>query len=216
MTEIKVFIADDHPVFLSGLRMMLELDKQLKIVGESLSGSEAIEEIENLKPDVAVLDLGMPGANGFEVVRALQKKEVEMNFIFLTMHDEEATLNSAIDLGVKGYILKETAISEIINAIKLVAKGKNYVTPKLSTYLINRNQPPKNLLPNFEKLTLTELKILNLIAEHKTTKEIAKELFVSRRTIDRHRYNICVKLNIRGINSLVKFAIENKSKFNLN
>ncbi|MBX7173097.1 MAG: response regulator transcription factor [Pyrinomonadaceae bacterium] len=216
MKEIKVFIADDHPVFLSGLQMILETDKQLKVIGASESGKEAIEEIENLKPDVAVLDLGMPDANGFEVVRALQEKEMEMNFIFLTMHDEEATLNSALDLGVKGYILKDTAISEIISAIKLVAKGKNYITPKLSTYLINRNQSPKSFLPNFEKITLTEMKILNLIAEHKTTKEIAKELFVSRRTVDRHRYNICVKLNIRGINSLVKFAIENKSKFNLN
>lgn len=210
--EIRVFIADDHPVFLSGLQMIIESEAVLKIVGEASNGARALTQIQHLKPDVAVLDLNMPEKNGFEIVRALREENLPVNVIFLTMHDEEATLNSALDLGVKGYILKDSAVADIVNAIKTVAKGRNFITPKLSTFLVSRSQNTKGFTPQIEKLTVTELKILRLIAEHKTTKEIAAELFVSPRTIDRHRYNICHKLEIRSINSLLKFAIENKSK----
>jgi len=210
--EIKIVIADDHPVFLSGLRMIIESEPNLKIVGEAANGANALMLIQKLKPDVAVLDLNMPEQNGFEIVRTLSEKKSEVKIIILTMHDEEATLNSALDLGVKGYILKDSAVADIVNAIKTVAKGKNFITPKLSTYLVSRSQNKRSFVPKMENLTVAEMKILRLIAEHKTTKEIAAELFVSPRTIDRHRYNICHKLEIRGINSLLKFAIENKSK----
>lgn len=210
---IKVVIADDHPVFLKGLRMIIESESNLKIVGEAFDGTTALAQIQSLKPDVAVLDLSMPDLNGFEVVRALRNAENDLNIIFLTMHDEEATFNSALEAGVKGYLLKDSAITDIVNAIQTVAKGKNFITPKLSTYLVSRSQNSKNFAPQIENLTSTELQILRLIAEHKTTKEIAVELFVSHRTIDRHRYNICNKLKLTGINSLLKFAIENKTKF---
>ncbi len=212
-SEIKVFIADDHPVFLKGLRMIIESESNLQIIGEALNGAIAVKMIQDLKPDVAVLDLNMPNKNGFEIVSELNENNVDVNIIFLTMHDEEATFSSALDLGVKGFILKDSAAAEIVNAIKAVAKGHNFITPRFSTYLVNRSQETKSLVPKIEILTVTELKILRLIAEHKTTREIAAELFVSPRTIDRHRYNICNKLEIRGVNSLIKFAIENKSKF---
>lgn len=211
-SEIKVFIADDHPVFLKGLRMIIESETSLQIIGEASNGSAALAMIQELKPDVAVLDLNMPNKNGFEIVRDLQENNFDVNVIFLTMHDEEATFTSALDLGVKGFILKDSAVAEIVDAIKAVANGHNFITPKFSTYLVNRSQETKNFVPKIELLTVTELKILRLIAEHKTTREIAAELFVSPRTIDRHRYNICNKLGVSGINSLLKFAIENKSK----
>lgn len=211
--ETTVFIVDDHPVFLSGLRMLIETESNLKIIGEASTGNDALKDIKNLQPDVVVLDLSLPGMNGVEIVRSLQKENVPSKIIFLTMHDEEATVNSALDLGVNGYILKDSAMIEIVKAIKLVAAGKSYLTPELSTYLLNRNQIGNNANTNIEKLTAAELKILSLIAEEKTTKEIASELFVSPRTIDRHRYNIGHKLGISGINSLLKFAIQNKSKF---
>lgn len=211
--EIKVFIADDHPVFLKGLRMIIESESNLQIIGEASNGALALTMIQELEPDVAVLDLNMPHKNGFEIVRELHEKKVEMKVIFLTMHDEEATFSSALDLGVKGFILKDSAVAEIVDAIKAVASGNNFITPKFSTYLVNRGQETKTFGPKIEVLTATELKILRLIAEHKTTREIAVELFVSPRTIDRHRYNIGNKLGVRGVNSLLKFAIENKSKF---
>lgn len=213
MKKIRVYIADDHPVFLRGLQMILESVKKIEIVGESSDGATAFEEIQLKNPDVAVLDLSMPEKNGFEVVRALQQRNFQTKIIFLTMHDEEATLNSAIDLGVQGYILKDCAIAEIEAAIEAVHKGNSYISPKLSTYLINRRKSEKRFHNELESLTPTEKKILLLIGNHKTTVQIADELFVSPRTIDRHRYNICLKLKIRGINSLLKFAIENKSKF---
>lgn len=211
-SEIKVFIADDHPVFLKGLRMIIESETSLQIIGEASNGLIALTMIQELAPDVAVLDLNMPNKNGFEIVRDLQENNIDVNVIFLTMHDEEATFTSALDLGVKGFILKDSAVAEIVNAIKAVANGHNFITPKFSTYLVNRSQGTRSFVPKIEVLTVTELKILRLIAEHKTTREIAAELFVSPRTVDRHRYNICNKLEIRGINSLLKFAIENKSK----
>jgi DNA-binding NarL/FixJ family response regulator len=211
---IRVFIADDHPIFLSGLRLMIDAEASLKIVGEAHNGEQALTQIEKLLPDVAVLDLSMPEKNGFDIVRALREKKIETNVIFLTMHDEEATLHSALDLGVKGYILKDSAIDEIVSGIKTVYKGRNFVSPKMSTYLVLRTQNGKDFLkqtPALNSLTPSEIKILRLIAEHKTTREIAESLFISHRTVDRHRYNICNKLEISGINSLLKFAIENKN-----
>jgi two-component system, NarL family, response regulator DegU len=214
--KIKVFIADDHPIFLSGLRLMIEAESNMKVVGEAYDGEQALIQIENLLPDVAVLDISMPEKNGFDIVRALLQKTIKTKIIFLTMHDEEATLHSALDLGVKGYILKDSAIDEIVTGIITVYNERSFVSPKLSTYLVSRIQNVKEFLkqtPSLNSLTPTEMKILRLIAEHKTTREIAEILFVSHRTIDRHRYNICNKLELTGINSLLKFAIENKSKF---
>jgi DNA-binding NarL/FixJ family response regulator len=212
--EIRVFIADDHPVFLSGLRLMIDAEPTMRIIGEANDGENALTQIENLLPDVAVLDISMPEKNGFDIVRALLQKKIEINVIFLTMHDEEATLHSALDLGVKGYILKDSAIDEIISGIKTAHKGRNFVSPKMSTYLVSRNQSGKSFIkqtPLLNSLTVSEMNILRLIAEHKTTREIAEYLFISHRTVDRHRYNICNKLEITGINSLLKFAIENKN-----
>ena len=143
-------------------------------------------------------------------------RNIETKIIFLTMHDEEATLHVALDLGVKGYILKDSAINEIVNSIKTVYKGRSFVSPAMSTYLVSRTQNNKDFVnqkPLLNSLTPTEMRILRLISEHKTTRQIADELFVSHRTIDRHRYNICNKLEIKGVNSLLKFAIANKNKF---
>jgi two-component system, NarL family, response regulator DegU len=211
---IKVFIADDHPIFLNGLRLMIEAESSMKIVGEANDGEKALIQIENLLPDVAVLDLSMPEKNGFDV--ALLQKKIKTNVIFLTMHDEEATLHSALDLGVKGYILKDSAIDEIVTGIITVYNGRSFVSPKMSTHLVSRIKNVDGFNkqnPAINSLTPTEIKILRLISEHKTTRKIAEELFISHRTVDRHRYNICNKLEITGINSLLKFAIENKAKF---
>jgi DNA-binding NarL/FixJ family response regulator len=213
--EIRVFIADDHPVFLGGLRMMIDVEPSMRIIGEANDGEKALIQIEKLLPDVAVLDLSMPEKNGFDIVRALLKKKIETNVIFLTMHDEEATLHSALDLGIKGYILKDSAIDEIVSGIKTVHKGRNFVSPKMTSHLLSRRNNKKEFItqtPLLTLLTLSEVRILKLIAEHKTTREIAEELFISHRTVDKHRHNICKKLEIKGINSLLKFSIENRTK----
>lgn len=210
MDVIKVFIADDHPIFLQGLKMTIDADPQLKIIGEALDGDEAFFKIPLLEPDIAILDLNMPGKKTNDILRIIQEKEIPTKVLILTMHDEEETFNSMLDLGIRGYVLKDSAVTEIVTAILAVVKGQSYFTPRMATFSIERNHDSKNFVGTVDILTVTERKVLCMIAQNKTTKEIAAELFVSHRTVDRHRNNICHKLDITGINSLLKFAIKNQ------
>jgi len=213
---IKVIIADDHPIFLTGLRQVLEADNSIELIEQAASGDEALIKIIKLLPDVAVLDLDMPGMNGFEIVKELNKKSICSKIIFLTMHSANDLLNEALQLNVMGYVLKETALIDIIKAIHKVYSGEHYISAALSEEIINHSsfrlsQNDSQLL--LQKLTVTEKKIMSLIAQQKTTKDIADILFVSHRTIEKHRSNICDKLKITGNNALLKYAIENKDFF---
>lgn len=212
-TQTTVVIADDHPVFRRGLRMIIEADANLKIVAEAEDGTTALVRVQETEPDVAVLDVDMPGASGFDVVRDLQKLNLHTEIIFLTMYKDEGLFNKAMDLGVKGYILKDSAISDIVAGIKAAAAGQNYISPPLTTFLVNRSTRRAALVqkqPSLNDLTPAERRILTLIAEQKTSRDIAAELFISVRTVERHRLNICTKLDIHGSNALLKFALEHK------
>lgn len=211
--EITIIIADDHPVFRRGLQMSITSDGQLNVVAEAQNGRQAVDLIKESEPDVAVLDVNMPELNGFEVLRALQKLNLATEFIFLTMHKDEAMFNLAIDLGAKGYLLKESAVDEIVTGIRTVAGGKHFISPPLTEFLINRRRRTLSSAKDKSKvdvLTQTERRILKLIAENKTSREIGEILFISIRTVERHRQNICNKLGIHGSNGLLKFAIANK------
>lgn len=193
--------------------MILEADSALEIVTEAEDGAEAVHRLREHEPDAAILDVDMPKLGGFEVARELQKLNLSSEIIFLTMYKDEGLFNQAMDLGVKGYILKDSAITDIVAAVKAAAKGENFISPPLATFLVNRGNRLAKFAekkPSIQDLTPTELNILKLIAEHKTSRDIGEKLFISPRTVDRHRYNICTKLDIHGINALVKFAIENK------
>src|SRR2546427_2369255 len=136
--EIRVLIADDHPIVRQGLRQTIETDARLKIVGEAGDGSIALEQIKVLLPEVAVLDIDMPVMDGFAVAIAIQEEKLPVAVIFLTIHREEEVFQAAIDMGVKGYVLKDSATTDIIAGIKTVAGGQPYISPSLSAYLINR------------------------------------------------------------------------------
>jgi DNA-binding NarL/FixJ family response regulator len=213
--QIEIVIADDHPIVRQGLRQMIETDRRLMIVGEAGDGATALQLIEAQQPQVAVLDIDMPDVGGFDVVRELRRKRSDVKIIFLTMHSEEEVFQMAMDLGVNGYILKDSVTTDIVSAIRSVAAGKSFISPTLSSLLLNRRNRAERLRndkPGLELLTPTERRILKLIADDKTSKEIGTELFISHRTVHAHRANISSKLNLSGNLALVKFAITHKSE----
>ena len=214
-TEIKVFIADDHPIVRKGLKDMIEADPRLKVIGEAGDGKTALAQLKELRPQIAVVDIDMPRLDGFGLVRELKKQRLPVEVIFLTMHSKEDLFNEAVNLGVKGYVLKDSAVNEIGESIKSVAAGQHYISPALSSYLINRTARADSLTqqkPALHELTSTERRIVKLIAEYKTSKEIANELGVHYRTIENHRTNICQKLNLHGSHALMKFALKHHTE----
>jgi two-component system, NarL family, response regulator DegU len=212
--RIKVLIVDDHPLFRQGLRQVVEGDPRFEFIGEAGDGTAALQLIQEKKPDVAVLDVNLPGLSGLEIARKLQGKRLPTRVIILTMYKEEETFNRAMELGVKGFVLKENAVQDILNSLVTVAKGEHYLSPSISGYLVRRRGRSEALAakkPGLDDLTKAEQRILKLIAEKKTSREIATELFISPRTVDAHRANICSKLDLRGSHSLLQFALENRA-----
>lgn len=213
--EIKILIVDDHPIFRKGLRQVVEADDKLKVVSEAENGIEALNLIENLSLDVVVADVNMPQMGGLELARKIKEKKLETALVFLTMHKDEMMFNAAMDLNVRGYVLKDNAVTDITDCVKAVAAGRHYITPALSEYLFSRSRKNaffKEQTGGLDLLTKTERRVLCLIAEEKTSKEIGEILFVHPRTIDNHRTNICQKLDLHGTNSLLRFALTHKSE----
>jgi DNA-binding NarL/FixJ family response regulator len=211
-----VLIADDHPLFRKGLRDCINEKKELVLVGEAENGKAAWEMIEKLRPHVAVIDIEMPVMNGLDLIKLVHDKQVTVSIVILTMYKDPDLFDMAMDLGAKGYVLKDSAIHDIVESIQTVSSGQYYISPMLSTYLINRDERQKeftNKYPAIILLTATEKKIMKMIADNKTSKEIAKELFISDKTVDNHRTNIAKKLNLHGSHQLLKFALENKAFF---
>ena len=213
--EITILIADDHPIVRQGLRQTIEADAGLKVVAEAGDGQTALDKIEELKPEVAVLDIQMPVLDGFGVARAALDRGLPVEFAFLTFFRDEDVFNAALDLGVKGYVLKDSAVSDIVACVRAVAAGEYYASPALTSHLIGRSRRAASLAaerPGLAALTPTERRVLQLIAAYKTSKEIAAELFISPRTVETHRNNICQKLDIHGSHALMKFALAHKSE----
>jgi DNA-binding NarL/FixJ family response regulator len=213
--EIKVLIADDHPIFRHGLKQIIEKDPQLKVVAEAEDGEIALGLLPKCGAGIAVLDVDMPNKDGFDVARAMRQQGLRIPVVFLTMHKDERLLNAALDLGVQGYVLKDGAINEIAQCIRSVAVGQFYVSPQLSQFLVNRSRRAAALAavnPQVDSLSPTERRILQLIGDYRTSKEIAGELLISIRTVEHHRANIGEKLGLKGTHAVLKFAIEHKSE----
>ncbi len=213
--EITIILADDHPIVRKGLREVIEEDKRLRVVAEANNGREAVEAIEKFSPQVTILDIDMPVMNGFETAREIKARKLKTEIIFLTMHRDEDLFNEAIDHGAKGFVLKDSALIDIIECVKAVAASEHYASHALTKFLINRSRRALDLTerqPTVNDLTPTERRILKLIAEDMTSKEISEEIFISPRTVEKHRQNICQKLNLQGSHSLFKFAVQHKSE----
>lgn len=213
MKRIKVVIADDHPLFRGGVRMALESDKMITVLGEASDGKEALQLILEQKPDVAVLDINMPHFTGLQVAKELKNQNEDVELIVLTMFDDEDILNEAMDLEIKAYILKDSAALDIVAAVHKVHEGHEFISPSLISKLNEKRKVKDELATGLKDLSEKEIVVLNLIAESKSTKEIAEELYLSPRTVENYRYRISEKLNLRGSYSLLKFAIQNKNQF---
>ncbi len=207
--DIKILIADDHPIVRQGLRTIIESAPDLTVIAEAGDGKEALQMLLQLKPQVAVLDIDMPLMDGFSVARVLREKEPEIEIIFLTVHREGSFLDKAMKVGAKGYVLKDSALADIVTGIRAVTSGHSYVSPAMTSYLMNRRDSAKQAGDSTD-LTPTELTVLKMIGEYKTTKDIASALFISPRTVETHRANICQKLNLRGSHALMKYALAHK------
>lgn len=220
MTErptITILLADDHPLFREGVRASLGREHGFTIIGEAGDGERALALLAEHKPNVAVLDMNMPKLNGLQVATELKRKGGTTEVVFLTMFDDEDTLNEAMDLGVRGYILKDSAATDIVAAVRAVAEGKHYISPSLTGKLMSRRESQKAFMAEhsgIDTLSDTERKVLRLIAESKTSKEIAEELFLGQKTVENYRYKMCEKLGLSGAYSLLKFALENKERVN--
>jgi two-component system response regulator DegU len=202
-------VADDHPIFRKGLVEILCEIENLEIVAELSNGLDAYKSIVSKRPDIAILDIEMPGLTGLDVCNKVLKEKSETKFIVLTMHRDKSFYNDAMSIGVLGYLLKDNAITELMHCVEKVLKGEKYISPGIEKLLELKEK--SNEFPKLDNLTATEKVILKLIAESKTSPEIAKLLFVSPNTIDNHRSNIVKKLGLEGKNSLLKFAISFKS-----
>jgi DNA-binding NarL/FixJ family response regulator len=214
-TEIRIAIADDHPLLRKGLRMVLEADSNIRVVAEAGDGEALLAQIEQAQPQIAIVDVDMPKQDGFAVAKEIRKRRIPVDVAFLTIHDEEAVFHAAMDLGIKGYLLKDGASIEVAEAIRTIAAGRFYVSPPLVAYLLRRRDRSQALLesePGLKDLTASERKILHMIANNKSSKEIGAELFIHYRTVENHRVNICQKLGLRGTNSLLRFALQHKSE----
>ncbi len=212
--KIKILIADDHPIFRQGIIKIVEQDQSFEIVGQCGEGNELMDKIIELKPAIVITDISMPGLNGLEVVGKSRERRLSTDFIILTMYKDEEYFNEAMNMGVKGYLLKDNAAKDLLNSLRSVSQGKHFICPELSHLLLERRakiQSMENTAPGLVDLTPSEKKILKLIAHNKTSKEIADQLFVSVRTVQNHRHNIAQKLGFKGHHKLLQFAIENKT-----
>jgi DNA-binding NarL/FixJ family response regulator len=212
--EISILIADDHPLMRKGLRLSVEEDPGLKVVGEASDGESALSMITRLQPDIALLDIEMPKLDGLGVAREMAKRELKTQIIFLTLHSNQDLFRSAMELGCKGYILKDSAVQEVVAGVRAVASGRPYLSSAITANMLQlqQNPAPKDQTA-MGGLTPTERRIMRLIAQGKTSKEIGNELSIHYRTVENHRTNMCRKLELEGegANALLRYALQNKN-----
>ena len=209
MEPIRVMIADDHSLIREGLRQLLEFDGSIKVVGEASNGEECLIKLEKFNPEVLLLDINMPVKNGIEVLKQMKADQSQIKVLILTVHNELEYLISAVDIGVDGYILKDSESSELKNAIRVVRDGENYIQPKLipamNNKLINRDADKDKIA----SLTNRELEVLVQVANGMFNKEIATSLNISERTVKNHISNIFNKIDVSDRTQAAVFAIKN-------
>ena len=208
--SLRVLLVEDHTVVRCGIRALLEGSKDVEVVGEAENGREAVEMAHRLNPQVILMDVAMGELNGIDATRQITESQPDMRVLMLSMHKDEQYIFEALKAGARGYVLKSAAVKELLNGIHEVAAGRNYVSPSLSSIVMDdyvRRAKGTRTLSDVDKLTLREREVLQLIAEGKSSAEIASGLYISVRTVESHRHNIMEKLSIHSVAGLTRFAI---------
>jgi two-component system response regulator NreC len=210
MSKIRLLLVDDHQIVRAGLRMLFQAEKDMEIVGEIDSGGEAVEAVRELKPDVVIMDVAMPGISGIEATRRIKEASPDTAVLALTMHEDEQYFFEMLNAGASGYIPKRAAPDDLVSAIRVVSQGNIFLYPTMAKLLVKDflQRTESGLVPADEELTPREREVLTYIAEGYTNREIAEALVISVKTVDRHRENIMRKLNLHSRVELVKYAIE--------
>lgn len=207
--SIKIMLADDHVLMREGVKQLLEFDGSIEIIAEASDGEECLKLLKKCKPQVLLLDINMPKMNGIEVLEEIKKQKIDVRVLILTVHNEVEYLLKAVDIGVDGYILKESESAELRRAIDLVAKGENYIQPKLIPMLNSRLLSRDKDKDKIELLTQREMEVLIQIANGMINKEIATSLHISERTVKNHISNIFKKIEVSDRTQAAVFAIKN-------
>jgi DNA-binding NarL/FixJ family response regulator len=207
--EYGIILADDHALMREGIRNLINATKGLQVIGEVSDGMELLKLMKKTRPDMVILDISMPGQRGIEAAKEIRDRYPEVEILFLTMHKSSEFLSMALEVGAKGYLLKEDTGPQLLQAIQEIRNGRSYLSPKLSqefsTEMIDICRGDRK--PATNSLTHRERQILKLIAEGNTDRQISDLLFISLRTAQRHRFNIRTKLNLKRTADLVKYAI---------
>jgi len=210
MRKIRVLLADDHQLMRSGIRLMLERETDLSVVGEANDGREAVALAKSLRPDVVVMDIGMANLNGIEAAQQMTGDRAEIAVVMLSMHSDESYVLRALKAGARGYLLKDSAEADLIKAVHAVAGGKSFFSPAVSKVLLDdyvRKLRRSGTEDAYDLLTPREREVLQLIAEGKSNKDIANLLNLSVYTVESHRSNLMEKLNVRGLPELILYAV---------
>jgi DNA-binding NarL/FixJ family response regulator len=210
MSKIRVLLADDHIIMRKGLRLLLERQPDITVVGEASDGRQCVELAQAEKPDVVVMDLAMPNLNGIEAARQIVDKNPEIAVAVLSMHSDESYVIRALKAGARAYLLKDSAESDLIGAIKALSDGKSFFSPAISRLLVEdymRALERKGVEDSYELLTTREREILQLLAEGKSNKEVANMLNLSLYTVETHRTHILQKLNLHTVPELILYAV---------
>jgi len=208
MGKIKVLLAEDHTIVRQGIRSLLEPQMDIEVIGEAEDGLDAVKKTEELRPDVVIMDISMPKLNGIDATRLIKKNVPNTKVLVLTMHELQEYVEQILRAGASGYLIKKTAMSELINAIRAVNQGLSFLSPSVSKMMVDKFRKTMDATIKEEPITARERQILQLIAEGHTNKEIAKILSLSVRTVETHRTHIMRKLNIHDVAGLTKYAIQ--------
>ncbi len=209
MGDVKILLADDHAVLRHGLRRILEERQDWSVVAEAANGREAVTAADEFQPQVAILDIAMPLLNGIEATRQIARRASGTRVLILSMHSDQAYVTQAVQAGARGYVLKESAGSDIVQAVAALSTGRSFFSPAVAEVMLDdyvRNLTERGILDRYDALSEREREVLQLVAEGRTTKEIAELLSISSATVETHRTHILQKLDLKNTAGVVLFA----------